>query len=174
MQPHPPLTLPTPLEAKHWGATHALYRFSNSIQLHLVLPTGPREYWQQLAEEHKSVPDHLKWQYESDPFAAQDAVKERQKALQEKRDKAMAEQSQIEADAEAALIIGGSINSSRPSSGAGSASGSKGKRKDADDDRPLGKVAPEVKMATQLRDLVEAAIKNVSSFACSSPRNSRE
>lgn len=89
-------------------------------------------------------------------------MKERQRVLQEKRDKAMAEQLQVEADAESARIIGGSVHSSRPSSGAGSASGSKGKKKEAGDDRPLGRVAPEVKMATALRDLVEAAIKNVS------------
>jgi ATP-dependent RNA helicase DHX57 len=43
-----------------------------------VLPPGPREYWQTLAEEHKNAPEHQKWMYEADPFAAKKALEERQ------------------------------------------------------------------------------------------------
>jgi ATP-dependent RNA helicase DHX57 len=53
-------------------------QFSNGLQLNRVLPPGPREYWNQLANEHKNVPEHQKWEYDSDPFAARKAVDERQ------------------------------------------------------------------------------------------------
>jgi ATP-dependent RNA helicase DHX57 len=53
-------------------------QFSNGLQLNRVLPPGPREYWNQLMNEHKSAPEHQKWMYESDPFAARKAVDERQ------------------------------------------------------------------------------------------------
>ncbi|KAG6878138.1 hypothetical protein C0993_011852 [Termitomyces sp. T159_Od127] len=40
--------------------------------MQLVLPPGPRQYWNELAEEHKNSPPHLKWKYAEDPFAAQE------------------------------------------------------------------------------------------------------
>ena len=43
-----------------------------------MLPPGPREYWKALAAEHKDAPDHQKWMYDADPFAARKAVDERQ------------------------------------------------------------------------------------------------
>jgi ATP-dependent RNA helicase DHX57 len=85
MQPYPPLSLPTSLEAKHWGATYALYRFSNNLQLHRLLPPGPREYWAELEKDHKTCPDHLKWQYEADPFAAKRMVEQRQEVASRKK-----------------------------------------------------------------------------------------
>lgn len=85
--PQPPLSLPTANEAKHWGATYALYRFSNNLQLHRLLPPGPREYWAQLEEDRKKAPEHLAWQYEPDPFAAQKEVKARQDAALQRRKK---------------------------------------------------------------------------------------
>ncbi|KIM31725.1 hypothetical protein M408DRAFT_317990 [Serendipita vermifera MAFF 305830] len=87
LEAYPAYETKTLMEAKHWAATHALYRFCNNIQLNRVLPTGPREYWQQLAEEHRLAPDHLKWQYDPDPFAAKMAVEERQRKAKEKSEK---------------------------------------------------------------------------------------
>ncbi|PPQ77039.1 hypothetical protein CVT25_014856 [Psilocybe cyanescens] len=78
MEPHPPYFRPTAMEAKHWGATYALYRFCNGLQLNQILPGGPRDYWKELAAEHKMIREHQKWMYEADPFAAQQAVEERQ------------------------------------------------------------------------------------------------
>ncbi|KAG8836392.1 hypothetical protein FRC17_003302 [Serendipita sp. 399] len=89
-EPRPPLAMKTALEAKHWAATYALYRFCNNIQLHRVLPAGPRQYWQQLAEEQKSAPEHLRWQYDPDPFAAKTAVEERQREAATRKEKANA------------------------------------------------------------------------------------
>ncbi|TFK86940.1 P-loop containing nucleoside triphosphate hydrolase protein [Polyporus arcularius HHB13444] len=78
--------MPSALEARHWGATYALYRFCNGIQLNRVLPAGPREYWNQLAAEHKVAPAHQSWMYEADPFAARKAVEERQEKVSKKKE----------------------------------------------------------------------------------------
>ncbi|KDQ31208.1 hypothetical protein PLEOSDRAFT_23490 [Pleurotus ostreatus PC15] len=78
LEPHPPYICSTALEARHWGATYALYRFCNGIRLQLVLPKGPRDYWNQLASEHAQAPEHQSWMYEADPFAARKMVVERQ------------------------------------------------------------------------------------------------
>lgn len=50
----------------------------NNIQLNRVLPPGPREYWTQLELEHKAAPEHQKWMYNTDPFAARKEVDTRQ------------------------------------------------------------------------------------------------
>ncbi|KAF9486472.1 P-loop containing nucleoside triphosphate hydrolase protein [Pholiota conissans] len=88
MEPHPPYFRPSAIEAKHWGATYALYRFSNGLSLNRVLPTGPREYWMELAEEHKNIPEHQKWMYYADPFGAKKEVEERQAQSAKKKEEA--------------------------------------------------------------------------------------
>ena len=149
MEPHPPYYRPNALEARHWGATYALYRvglrfftpilhrrfltsviqqFCNGIQLNRVLPPGPRDYWNDLASEHRNVEEHRKWMYESDPFDAKKEVERRQAAAQKARE-APTSGSQL-----------GEIP--KPNS-----KGSSG--------------YPEVVMATSLRELVEDAIKEV-------------
>ncbi|KAI0691979.1 P-loop containing nucleoside triphosphate hydrolase protein [Cytidiella melzeri] len=124
LEPHPPFVLPTALEARHWGATYAMYRFCNGIQLNRVLPPGPREYWTQLAAEHKQTPEHQKWMYDADPFAARKAVDERQEKAAKKRE--------------------------QPSSSTGTG---------AAGPSPEFAHAPEVKMASSVRDVVEDSIK---------------
>ncbi|KAG6830898.1 hypothetical protein H0H92_014049 [Tricholoma furcatifolium] len=124
-EPDQPHLSPTALEARHWGATYALYRFCNGMQLHLVLPPGPRDYWNELAVERKNAPSHLQWKYAADPFAARE---EAEKAKAAKREKAAAKEA----------------GSSRPSGGQASGEFAQ---------------APEVKMATGLREQVEEAIK---------------
>ncbi|KAH9934840.1 P-loop containing nucleoside triphosphate hydrolase protein [Fomitopsis serialis] len=86
LEPHPPYVLPSALEARHWGATYALYRVCNGIQLNRVLPAGPRDYWNALAAEHKNVPEHQKWMYDADPFAARRAVDDRQTKVAQRRE----------------------------------------------------------------------------------------
>ncbi|KAI0652536.1 P-loop containing nucleoside triphosphate hydrolase protein [Trametes meyenii] len=88
IEPHPPYVLPSSLEARHWGATYALYRFCNGIQLNRVLPPGPREYWNELAAEHKVAPEHQKWMYDADPFAARRLVEDRQEKASKKKQEA--------------------------------------------------------------------------------------
>ncbi|KAG7099686.1 hypothetical protein E1B28_001508 [Marasmius oreades] len=127
MEPHPPYVCPSALEARHWGATYALYRFCNGIQLSRVLPRGPADYWNLLATEHKNAPEHQKWMYNTDPFAAKKEVEERQTCAAEKR--------------------------ANVSSTAGNTS--------PDSSSTLSEFsqAPEVRMATGLREFVEDAIK---------------
>ncbi|KAF8560131.1 P-loop containing nucleoside triphosphate hydrolase protein [Imleria badia] len=130
-EPHPPYTRPTALEARHWGATYALYRFCNGMQLNRVLPPGPREYWTELALQHKAAPEHQKWMYDADPFAARKEVEERQaKAAQKKEEKV-------------AGFQGDTLKSSIS---------------------PEFTRAPEVRMSSALRDLVEDTVKKASVF----------
>ena len=56
------------------------------MQLNRVLPPGPREYWNELAAEHKNAPEHTKWMYDTDPFAARKEVDERQAKAAKKRE----------------------------------------------------------------------------------------
>ncbi|KAJ3569724.1 hypothetical protein NP233_g4864 [Leucocoprinus birnbaumii] len=116
-------------EARHWGATYALYRFCNGMQLHRALPPGPRDYWHELAAEHKGAPEHLNWMYAADPFAAWKEVKERQAKAAQKREAA----------------VSSSDNDPSQSSSL-RASG-------------VFKDSPEVRMAVSLREVVEMAIK---------------
>ncbi|KAG6873855.1 hypothetical protein C0995_010467 [Termitomyces sp. Mi166 len=88
-KPDQPHLSPTALEARHWGATYALYRFCNGTRKHLVLPPEPRKYWNELAQEHKNSPSHLKWKYAEDPFAAHE---EQEKARAAKRESATAKE----------------------------------------------------------------------------------
>ena len=93
------------------------------MQLHLVLPPGPKDYWSQLAAEHKSAPAHMKWMYDPDPFEARQA-----KATKDRN---------VAAQGTPSRQATGALSSSEFSQ------------------------APEVKMATALRELVEDAIKKV-------------
>ncbi|KAG8960615.1 hypothetical protein FRC03_006323 [Tulasnella sp. 419] len=137
MEPHPPLRMPTKEEAKHWGATYALYRFANNIQLNLVLPPEPRKYWMQLAEEHKKAPDHQAWQYSTDPFAARKEVYERQQKAAEKR----------------------RLQEQEPESSGLEEAGFS--RKNVQQATKEYEKAPEVMMASSLREMVESTIKKM-------------
>ena len=64
------------------------HQFCNGIQLNRVLPPGPREYWAELVIEHKNAPEHTKWMYDADPFAARKEVDERQAKAAQKRQEA--------------------------------------------------------------------------------------
>jgi ATP-dependent RNA helicase DHX57 len=91
------------------------------MQLNLGLPPGPREYWKELANEHKNAPDHMKWMYDADPFAARRPVDERQA---KRNAEPVAEKQGLSVSREY-------------------------------------EHAPEVKMSTTLRDMVEEAVKQV-------------
>ncbi|KAI0275281.1 P-loop containing nucleoside triphosphate hydrolase protein [Gloeopeniophorella convolvens] len=127
MEPHPPYISQSAIEARHWGATYALYRFCNGIQLNRVLPPGPREYWAELAAEHKKAPAHQSWVYEADPFGARKSVVERQEKAAKKKE-----------DAEEAANAPSPVPEAK--------------------NNPFND-SPEVKLSTELRELVEDAIK---------------
>jgi ATP-dependent RNA helicase DHX57 len=107
----------------------SFYQFCNGIQLNLVLPPGPRDYWVELAAEHKKAPSHQSWMYEADPFAARKSVADRQEKAAKKKE------AQETAETPA----------------------SQSKSKLFDD-------PPEVKLSSELRGLVENAIKMVFIF----------
>ena len=56
------------------------------MQLNIVLPPGPRDYWAELAAEHKKAPSHQSWMYDADPFAAQKSVVDRQANAAKKKE----------------------------------------------------------------------------------------
>ncbi|KAG9026944.1 hypothetical protein FRB95_008310 [Tulasnella sp. JGI-2019a] len=130
IEPDPPLNMATADEAKHWGATYALFRFANNLQLHLRLPPGPREYWGKLSEGRKKLPEDQAWKYEVDPFAA--AARRRHGMEETAAKRARREEKE---KAEQAAGKAPATNASRQYNH-----------------------APEVKMASGLRDMVEAAI----------------
>lgn len=102
-------------------------QFCNGIQLNRVLPSGPRDYWVELAAEHKNAPEHMQWMYDADPFAARRAVDERQAKAAKNRQEGNPKDSKTQASQEFAH-------------------------------------APEVRMASELRDMVEDVVKKVIEF----------
>ncbi|PFH52275.1 hypothetical protein AMATHDRAFT_57321 [Amanita thiersii Skay4041] len=94
------------------------------MNLQLVLPPGPRDYWNELAAEHKAAPQHLQWMYTSDPFAAKREFEER------KARSIKASDEPTHSNKRKVIEI---------------STGSKS--------------IPEVKMASDIRELVESAIK---------------
>ena len=78
------------LEAKHWGATYALFRLFNHLSLGKALPAGPREYWQQLEGVKAQAPPGDAWKWAADPFEAmqkRDAEREAREKQREARAK---------------------------------------------------------------------------------------
>lgn len=76
-------------EAKHWGATYALFRLCSTLSLYQVLPSGPKEYWKKLSIHKSSAPEHLSWLWAADPFEAAHkmaADKEAKQAAREKQE----------------------------------------------------------------------------------------
>ncbi len=129
------------LEAKHWGATYALFRIFNHLSLNLALPPGPREYWVKMEAYKKTAPSHQDWMWESDPFEAQ-AKREAEKAKKEADKQAAAEA----ASKGEVGIVNGKLN------GAG---------------KPLSKAwqeAKEVRLASKLREKIEATIRRAMSI----------
>ena len=124
------------LEAKHWGATYALFRIFNHLSLNLALPPGPREYWVKMEAYKKTAPSHQDWMWESDPFEAA-AKREAEKARKEQEKQAAADA----ASRGEVGIVNGKLN------GAG---------------KPLSKAwqeAKEVRLASALREKIEATIR---------------
>ncbi|KAJ7103273.1 P-loop containing nucleoside triphosphate hydrolase protein [Mycena belliarum] len=138
MEPHPAYLRDSAIEARHWGATYALYRFCNNMQLNLVLPPGPRKYWDELAIEHKSAPAHQNWMFEADPFTARKEVDHRQAQA--------ASKATVHPPGQSVEVASRGSEPRRPE-----ASGEFAQ-------------APEVRMAANLRDLAEVAIKQAISL----------
>ena len=113
----------------------SFYQFCNGIQLNRVLPPGPREYWAELAAEHKKAPSHQEWMYEADPFAARKSVEDRQEKVAKKREETQQANTHTVPQTQ----------------------------RDPFDN------SPEIKLSTELRELVENAIKTVVIFTYYDP-----
>lgn len=60
----------TAQEAKHFGATLALFRFANGLSLKMTLPPLIRDYWYLLEKWKASSPKSKAWLFDADPFSA--------------------------------------------------------------------------------------------------------
>ncbi|KPI38394.1 putative ATP-dependent RNA helicase ucp12 [Cyphellophora attinorum] len=78
---------PTPLEARHFAATYALYRVASMKQIHMALPPKYRDFWKGLFAELKKedVKEGRGWKYEADPFAAEAKRREIHAAMDKRK-----------------------------------------------------------------------------------------
>ncbi|KDE07309.1 hypothetical protein MVLG_02355 [Microbotryum lychnidis-dioicae p1A1 Lamole] len=153
MRPPPPpspiaIEKPTALEARHWGAVYALFRFSNHLRLNIQLPPTTRDYWTALEVEKKNSGKGKDWYWSTAPFETQ-AEREKEAAAR-----------QSASGPERGSATGGGGDGRGPRSGNAHASGSSSHSNPA----ILPKAwtsAPEVKMPSALRDLVEETIRSL-------------
>jgi len=63
---------PTAVEARHFGATYALFRVCSMRNIHMMLPPAYRDLWKGQFQDLKKedVKEGRAWMYEADPFAA--------------------------------------------------------------------------------------------------------
>ncbi|GAA5960522.1 hypothetical protein JCM3765_003663 [Sporobolomyces pararoseus] len=140
------------MEAKHWASVYALYRFSNNLRLNLQLPPQVRDYYSALEKEKAASTPNKTWLWSLTPFETAAAAPPPPSHSQPA--------------------------STGPSSLASSAPGSASTSRSATPSnaalrglvpsgqpvaRPIPKSwseAPEVRMPTSLRDLVEQTIRD--------------
>ncbi|WWC89843.1 uncharacterized protein L201_004771 [Kwoniella dendrophila CBS 6074] len=144
MQPHTPLQIGSAAEARHYVATYALFRFCSHLPMSMTLPPSIRPYWSTLTAEKAASPAHQAWEYEPDPFAAKKEVEDRQN---KKKDKEAAKEAGNIANGNGTGTSGRGTPVSREVTGG--AGGSAWER------------APEVKMASSLRETVEATVRKM-------------
>ena len=78
---------PTPLEARHFAATYALFRIASMKNIHMTLPPTYRDLWKGPFAEMKKedVKEQRGWKYEADPFAADVKRKEIHIAIEKRK-----------------------------------------------------------------------------------------
>ncbi|OCF36386.1 ATP-dependent RNA helicase A [Kwoniella heveanensis BCC8398] len=146
LQPHPPLEIATAAEAKHYAATYALFRFCSHLPMAMTLPPSIRPYWSTLTAEKAASPPHRAWEYNPDPFAAKKEVEDRQT---KKKDKDAAAK-EAEEDGFGASGSGGKSARGTPAKEANKGGGGHEWER-----------APEVKMASSLREMVEGTVRKM-------------
>ncbi|WVQ98990.1 hypothetical protein IAU59_006122 [Kwoniella sp. CBS 9459] len=146
LQPHSPLEIATAAEAKHYAATYALFRFCSHLPMAMTLPPSIRPYWSTLTAEKAAAPAHRAWEYNADPFAAKKEVEDRQT---KKKDKEVAVK---EAEENGFGGGGGSGKSGRGTPAKEANKGGGGREWER---------APEVKMASSLREMVEGTVRKM-------------
>ena len=78
---------PTPLEARHFAATYALFRVSSMKNIHMMLPPHFRDLWKGVFSELKTadIAGGRAWKYDADPFAAEAKKLEIQADIEKRR-----------------------------------------------------------------------------------------
>ncbi|KAI9765735.1 MAG: hypothetical protein M1840_007168 [Geoglossum simile] len=78
---------PTPVEARHFAATYALFRVCSKRNIHMMLPPKFRDLWKGEFQELKErdVANGSEWMYEADPFAAKRERDDAEVAMAKKR-----------------------------------------------------------------------------------------
>jgi ATP-dependent RNA helicase DHX57 len=79
----------TPLEARHFAATYALFRVSSMKNIHMTLPPKYRDLWKgEFARfKEEDVRAGRAWMYDADPFAAAIETKKIQDSIEVRRAK---------------------------------------------------------------------------------------
>ncbi|GAA5862622.1 hypothetical protein JCM3774_001080 [Rhodotorula dairenensis] len=162
MRPPPPpspiaVEKPSAMEAKHWAAVYALFRFSNNLRLNLQLPPSTRDYWAALEKEKAASTPNKQWLWSTTPFETAAAAPSPPSAVATPRG----------TQPHTSTPSGGSARngSGPPTSAANSRSSTPGPTGPAATSRPAAMPkhwleAPEVRMPTALRDLVERTIRD--------------
>jgi len=112
---------PTPLEARHFAATYALFRVCSMRNIHMMLPPDYRDLWKGEFEvlKKEDVKDGRGWMYEADPFAALREREEAKAVMEKKRKERDAAREKAANTPGAPGGVGLAIRSGGPSSGAG-------------------------------------------------------
>ncbi|GAA5976414.1 hypothetical protein JCM10908_005491 [Rhodotorula pacifica] len=157
--PPPPSTIAvekaSAMEAKHWAAVYALFRFSNNLRLNLQLPPSTRDYWAALEKEKAASTPNKQWLWSTTPFETAAAAPPPPPA-------AATPARQGAAGSSSAARNGSGPSSSSASTSRSATPGPSGVATAA---RPATMPkhwleAPEVRMPTALRDLVERTIRD--------------
>ncbi|GAA5938485.1 uncharacterized protein JCM15063_005331 [Sporobolomyces koalae] len=147
---------PNAMEAKHWASVYALYRFSNNLRLNLQLPPQVRDYYSALEKEKAASTPNKTWLWSLTPFETAAAAPPPSSISQAPSQASSTTTSQTSGSASASASTSRSTTPSKaalrglvPSY--------------QTDPRPVPKSwleAPEVRMPTSLRDLVERTIRD--------------
>ncbi|GAA5821485.1 hypothetical protein JCM11251_004646 [Rhodosporidiobolus azoricus] len=171
MRPPPP---PSPIavekasamEAKHWAAVYALFRFQNNLRLNMQLPPQTRDYWSALESEKSTSTPNKQWLWSTTPFetaaAAPSPPPAQYQNQQQAQPSSTAQHSSSSRGSSAAASRAGTPSSAFLANKSGANSGVM-LANTARPTAPLPKSwleAPEVRMPTALRDMVERTIRD--------------
>ncbi|GAA5974236.1 hypothetical protein JCM11641_003345 [Rhodosporidiobolus odoratus] len=136
------------MEAKHWAAVYALFRVANNLRLNMQLPPQTRDYWAALEAEKAASTPNKQWLWSTTPFETAAAAPPPPSSSPPS--------TQTSSSRAPSTASASSCRAGTPSSSSLALNRSQGPP-------PLPKSwleAPEVRMPTALRDLVERTIRD--------------
>jgi len=100
------LCKPTPLEARHYGATYALFRVCSTQNRSAVLPPDHRALWKEFVGlKTADVKDGKGWMYSDDPFRTHKEREAERAAAEKKRSEAKAAEAKAKEMASASGLV---------------------------------------------------------------------